>query len=284
MAGLVAPREWLVPRSLPEFARIEDLAGKLLEKYAEKFYRSRQKRFESANMQASMVAEDHANLRQPYIVQVPRSETALANAVQALCNAGEKEIWNEAEHLRNVWFDRHLYQPLLVQKGNEGVRISPAPLEPSAENFVRKLKEWWKKKPSKWQSQHKLFLLRNLSRGNGVGFYEEEGFFPDFILWIVSGTKQRIVFVEPHGLLLDSPASLKIDLFKRIADYTAGITKGKPGLTFDAWVVTPTPYEKLKYRYAGYGDKKGWYRKRFHEIHIAFEDDDYAGMLAGDSV
>lgn len=279
MAGLIAPSEWLAPRSLTELRRVEDLAGRLLEKYTEKFYRSRQKRYESANMKSARVAEDHANLRQPYIVQVPRSEDVLAKAVQALCNAGEKEIWNEAEHLRNVWFDRHLYQPLLVQKGNEGVKISPAPLEPSAENFVRKLKDWWKKQPAKWQGANKLFLLRNLSRGSGVGFYEEEGFFPDFILWIVSGTKQRIVFVEPHGLLMDSPASLKVDLWKRIADYTAAITKEKPGVTFDAWIITPTPYEKLKTRFSGYDDKKGWKRERFHEAHVAFEDDDYVSFL-----
>lgn len=283
MAGLVVPPEWLAPRSLSDLARVEDFAGRLLEKYAEKFYRSRQKRFESANMKATMVAEDHANLRQPYVVQVPRSESVLAKAVQTLCNAGEKEIWSEAEHLRNVWFDRHLYQPLLVQKGNEGVKISPAPLEQSAEDFVRKLKDWWKNKPTKWQGQHKLFLLRNLSRGSGVGFYEEEGFFPDFILWIVSGAKQRIVFVEPHGLLMDSPASLKIDLWKRIADYTAGVTKEKPGVTFDAWIITPTPYEKLKHRYAGYGAETGWERKQFHDIHIAFDDEAYVRLLAGDA-
>lgn len=279
LAALIAPSGWFVPRSLSELRRMEDLAGRLLEKYAEKFYRSRQKRYESANMKTARVAEDHANLRQPYIVQVSRSEDVLAKAVKVLCDAGAKEIWNEAEHLRNVWFDRHVYQPLLVQKGNEDVKISPAPLEPSAENFVRKLKDWWNKQPAKWQGQNKLFLLRNLSRGSGVGFYEEEGFFPDFILWIVTGAKQRIVFVEPHGLLMDSPASLKIDLWKRIAEYTSAITKEKPGVTFDAWIITPTAYDKLKTRFSGYDDKKGWKRERFHEAHVAFEDDDYVPFL-----
>jgi len=46
-----------------------------------------------------------------------------------------------------------------------------------------------------------LFLLRNLSRGAGIGFFEERGFYPDFILWIKNGTCQHIVFVEPHGML-----------------------------------------------------------------------------------
>jgi len=142
ISALIVPPDWLAPRSVGELRRAEDLAGRLLEKYIEKFYRSRQRRYETTNMKAAKVAENHANMCQPYVVQVPRSEDVLAKAVAALCLAGAKELWTEAEHLRNVWFDRHLYQPLLVQKGNEGVKITPAPLEPSAEDFVRKLKDW----------------------------------------------------------------------------------------------------------------------------------------------
>src|SRR3972149_5712469 len=30
---------------------------------------------------------------------------------------------------------------------------------------------------------------------------EGSGFHPDFILWVTEGDKQRLVFVEPHGIL-----------------------------------------------------------------------------------
>lgn len=76
---------------------------------------------------------------------------------------------------------------------------------------------------------------------------------------------------------MDSPASLKVDLWKR----TAAITKEKPGVTFDAWIITPTPYEKLKTRFSGYDNKKGWKRERFHEAHVVSEDDDYVPFLIG---
>jgi len=46
-----------------------------------------------------------------------------------------------------------------------------------------------------------VFLLHNLSRGSGIGFSEERGSHPDFILWIAAGEKQHIVFIEPHGML-----------------------------------------------------------------------------------
>lgn len=117
------------------------------------------------------------------------------------------------------------------------------------------------------------------NHGSGVGFYEEEGVFPDFILWLVAGTKQRIVFNEPHGLLRDFPENFKIHLWKCLADYTAGITKEKPGMTFDAWIISPTVYNNLKTRYAGHGAENAWRRSPFHEIHIAFEDEDYVPLL-----
>ena len=48
-----------------------------------------------------------------------------------------------------------------------------------------------------------VFLLRNLTRGRGIGFFEAgggEAFYPDFILWIIKDKQQSIVFIDPHGL------------------------------------------------------------------------------------
>ena len=44
------------------------------------------------------------------------------------------------------------------------------------------------------------FLLRNLTRGKGVGFFDSSGFYPDFILWVKGKDGQRIVFIDPHGM------------------------------------------------------------------------------------
>ena len=43
-------------------------------------------------------------------------------------------------------------------------------------------------------------LLRNLSKGRGVGFFEAGNFHPDFILWLVEEGRQQVIFVDPKGI------------------------------------------------------------------------------------
>ena len=45
-----------------------------------------------------------------------------------------------------------------------------------------------------------LYLLRNLSRGKVIGFFEAGNFYPDFIMWVVGKGGQSIVFLDPKGL------------------------------------------------------------------------------------
>ena len=47
---------------------------------------------------------------------------------------------------------------------------------------------------------HELYLLRNLSKGRGVGFFEAGNFHPDFILWLLAGLQQQVIFVDPKGI------------------------------------------------------------------------------------
>ncbi|MXX40885.1 MAG: hypothetical protein F4Z85_22985, partial [Gemmatimonadetes bacterium] len=63
------------------------------------------------------------------------------------------------------------------------------------------VKAYWIAECYQSLAEVEVFLLRNLSRGAGVGFFETSGFYPDFILWIKKERKQHIVFVEPHGMI-----------------------------------------------------------------------------------
>ena len=47
-----------------------------------------------------------------------------------------------------------------------------------------------------------IFVLRNLTRGKGVGFYAAGNYYPDFILWIKVKNKQYINFIDPKGILM----------------------------------------------------------------------------------
>ena len=136
-----------------------------------------------------------------YVVKVRRSERELIAAIEKL-DADIKSLRTgggrrSAAHLH---FDRHLYQPLLLDQSGI-VGIAPPALKPSEAQFVNDLKEYWGQEKDKSLAGRQVYLLRNLSRGSGIGFFEERGFYPDFILWIMDGPKQRIVFIEPHGML-----------------------------------------------------------------------------------
>src|SRR5216684_290841 len=83
--------------------------------------------------------------------------------------------------------------------------------------FVNDMIDFCRSKPASLHGKE-LFLLRNLSKGKGIGFFDDTGFYPDFILWVTEGTKQRLVFIEPHGMILDTHPSMnpKVDLYKKL--------------------------------------------------------------------
>ena len=115
-----------------------------------------------------------------------------------------------------------------------------------------------------------MFLLRNLSRGSGIGFFEERGFYPDFILWIVNGKEQHIVFIEPHGMVHaeaygnDEKAQLHEAL--PILAEEIGARSGKKHITLDSYIISATPYDDLRKKY----DDGTWDWEKFAEAHILF--------------
>ncbi len=87
-------------------------------------------------------------------------------------------------------------------------------------------------------------MLRNLSRGWGIGFFEESTFYPDFVLWIKDGRRQRVVFVEPHGMLYEDPYAYdgKARLHERLPEPAAEIGKRSKmkGVELDSYIVSAT--------------------------------------------
>ena len=123
-----------------------------------------------------------------------------------------------------------------------------------------------------------LFLLRNLSKGKGIGFFEDSGFYPDFILWITEGTKQRLVFIEPHGMKLETHPSInpKVNLYKKLkAQETDARKKSKiSGLSLDAFIMSATAFDDLQLHHG-----PEWDRAKYAEAHIFFGDEDKYGHI-----
>jgi len=132
------------------------------------------------------------------------------------------------------------------------------------------LREHWEAEKDKSLAGKEVFLLRNLSRGKGVSFFEERGFYPDFILWILNGQAQRIVFIEPHGML-HAKAYVhdeKARLWERLPTLAAefGKRSGRSDISLDAFIISATSYDDLLLKY----DDGNWDRDRFAEKHILF--------------
>lgn len=278
---LVADEALVKPRSFAERSALQDTVQAILRKYVEKYYRVCQERWESANMVYGRIGSEDPNFRD-YVVRIPRSEAELIAAVKKLIDEGKRIYEAETRDLPNIHFDRHLYQPLLVERGDR-VKSDPPGLQPSEERFVRDIREFVRLEAGKSLATKEIFLLRNLSRGKGVGFFENEGFYPDFILWIKEGAKQRIVFVEPHGMLMEKAywSDDKARLHERLAELSAVWCKkgGLKDVALDSFIISATPYESLRDHY-GEGN---WTREDFADRHILFFDQDgqrpYAASL-----
>lgn len=118
------------------------------------------------------------------MVQIPASKEALTRAMEELLKEQEQLCKNTKEQeqeqlcentddkLPRINFDRHIYVPLLLKKAD--IRISPPALNESERRFVEDLCNYWKGEKDKSLQGKEIFLLRNLSRGIGVGFLKNE--------------------------------------------------------------------------------------------------------------
>jgi len=91
----------------------------------------------------------------------------------------------------------HLYRPLVVGSGRAW-KVTPVVLDKNEASFLEQVCKHRRDRPG-WFEERELYVLRNKSR-TGVGFFEEGGFYPDFLLWIVEGQRQTLAFVDPKGL------------------------------------------------------------------------------------
>ena len=278
------------PRSFAERALLQEAVTNILRKYVDAFYRKRREQWEATEaLVYHSLDETDPNLSfnrglvceksgPAYVVKVRRSETLVKEIQELLANA-ERLYQQENASLPRIHFDRHLYLPLLVEQVDKIQSIPPA-LKRSEAQFVRDLKGYWEKEKDNSLSDKEVFLLRNLSRGSGVGFFEERGLYPDFILWMVDESGQRIVFIEPHGML-HAKAYIH-DEKARLHEHLPEIAKelgqrcNRHDIWLDAYIISATPFDDLHQRY----DDGTWDREKFAQHHILFQDDeDYIAKL-----
>ncbi|HOE03114.1 MAG TPA: DEAD/DEAH box helicase family protein [Anaerolineaceae bacterium] len=279
---LIADDAVFQPRSVDDCSRLQEAVTAILRKYVDVYYRCRHEKWDSDHLVYRRLDIEDPNLafhrsdvqekKTAYNVCISGSRQDLISAIEKLRADMDRLIKEENSGLPRIYFDRSLYLPLLVKKGSQ-LTVDPPPLEESEAQFVRDLKVYWEEKKDKLAGRE-VYLLRNLSRGKGIGFFEESGFYPDFILWIVDKNHQSVVFIEPHGMLHSKTYihDEKARLWERLPDLAQEIGRrsGQWEIALNSYIISATSFDDLYKRY----DDGTWSKEKFAEKHILFMERD----------
>lgn len=246
------PGEELELNSMAQVRRWQEIAIALLKKYMERVYRYRQGEYERGHLEYQELTEEDPNFFEEYELQVQRSQDSLIQELEQIGDEIRSGSLKGAAllhrldggipptRLLNPQSPQHLYAPLLHSTDSNLVSIRPVSLETGSEkDFVDKLREHCgKQEVQEALAGKEIYLLRNQSRGRGVGFFEASNFYPDFILWVLDGNRQRIAFIDPKGiqhLRRDDP---KVRLHQTIKGVQEQL--GDPSVILDSFILSNT--------------------------------------------
>jgi hypothetical protein len=175
------------------------------------------------------------------IEQSQEEIVARLEELKALIEKGDLKPW-EFHGMKAIWFGRHLYEPLLYLDQNI-VEISPVALNKGERYFVEDLKIFHDNDGG-FFADKQLYLLRNLSKGRGVGFFEAGNFHPDFIVWLLIGNEQHVIFVDPKGIRNLGPTDPKIQFYTTIKEIEQRL--GDASVHLDSFIVSNTPSHTMR--------------------------------------
>ena len=107
--------------------------------------------------------------------------------------------------------------------------------------------------------------LNNLSKGRGIGFFEADNFHPDFILWLLAGGRQHVIFVDPKGIRHLGATAPKIQFHTTIKDIEQRL--GDPTVRLQSFIVSNTPSHTMRKLWSM---EKSEMQKR----HVLFQEED----------
>ncbi len=261
---LYLPKARLTPQSFGDVFLLQQVATELLKRYCKHYYNYCKRAYIEPRLELRELTPDDDNIpheefyqfivdsdEQQLILEIKQMIRLLDENADALPNLGDLKVCN---------FGKHLFQPLFHIRRGGKITNRPVALNESEYKFVTDLKFWYDcNKSTLEEDGTEIYLLRNLSRGKGVGFFEAGNFHPDFILWMLVGQKQYITFVEPHGLMHESASSEKILFYKRIKDVECRLKN--PTVTLNSFILSWTPYTQLNW---------GKSRDELEDMHVLF--------------
>jgi hypothetical protein len=275
-------------RSFADVALWQEIATDLVLKYIRKFYDYHRDEHDAPFQEYRAIkkilddpgetynAQFLRNLRIEYLATMDKSRDQLITDLGVIRDdlVSEKLAEYNGHNVELFKFANHLYHPLIhVADGELKVSIKPAALNKHEKQFCYDLKAWVEREENGFLADKELYLLRNQSRGKGISFFAEGGFFPDFILWIMEEDKQHIYFLDPHGLRhARAFQDAKIQFHKTIKE----IEKERlndPQVTLDSWIISPTRRSAIEHWSAGKDPQD------FLNHHVVFMYDEPEGYI-----
>ncbi|MBC6428887.1 MAG: DEAD/DEAH box helicase family protein [Cellvibrionales bacterium] len=213
--GIIAPSTKMNFADFANVALWQEMAIEILKKLLQEHYNHCKAAFIEPRLELRELKPDDGNFpdAEEYQLIVDANESWLIKDIKKLIQDIEQYkngMLNADLQVRSLRFDKHLYNPIFHAPKGSKVKIVPVSLNESEFQFVRDLSSYIQANEQKLKSEGvEFFLLRNESRGRGIGFFEAGNFYPDFLLWRIQNDQQQIAFIEPHGLQHTGPADKK---------------------------------------------------------------------------
>jgi hypothetical protein len=254
---LLSNQDLVEPSNFQSLEQVKEVVTLILKKYLDMYYSKKRNAAEKNHMELKPLRMEDENITKLYTIQIKEDDQVLRDNIQKLIETGKiytsgtevKLIGDMLTYIdknpttfKNAYFKGHLYQPLLIKQNTDRIVTIPAGLNEGEARFIEDLAAYLDTGKA---STNEVYLLRNLTRSKGVGFYEYHSFYPDFIMWIKKNGKQTILFIDPKGLThlgLEHPKLklheyLKTEIQKQIKDSS---------IKLDAFIISVTPFSVLR--------------------------------------
>lgn len=236
------PPEGLRARGLDRVRELERLAVTLLSDYADAFWRVKRRAWDHERLEVVRLDADDPNHIPEYRLSVSAKEEELVESVRRLADgvAGKS-----VPGLHELRYRQHAYQPLLYAEKTCPVAVQPAALNDDEERVVTGLVRIARRSP-RCLDGRELFLIRNLTRGRGVSFFDDFHYYPDFILWLKNDEDQHVVFLDPKGLSRYGRRERnKVRLHTEIRNIENKVREADPGIFLHSYVLSRTNPEDI---------------------------------------
>lgn len=266
-----------------DVARWEEITIALLRGFIERAYKRSKSKWESNYMETVYIDPSDPNFFDEYIVEVRNDQQKWIDKLKELREKILSGNFDSDFQINGIWiqalrFDRHLFYPILCLRDRDAsgrrimidtdtneplVKISPVALNNGETTFVCGIRDYYNANKDGALRGKEVYLLRNESR-KGIGFFEASNFYPDFILWVNDGQKQKIVFIDPKGIRnLRGIEDAKIQLYNQLKNEIEP-SLNDPDITLDSYIISNTKYDEVSF----WGSKA-----RFTDNHVIFQND-----------